>query len=108
MTSRIPPGAPGTGLGWARPGSSGISLCVIAGAICLYMLFRGIQFLDLGQLVTHPLPSLNQEKSGGFLDPILGTLILTLIGILIAAPVGVAIAVWLSEYGRPAGLAQSG
>ncbi len=93
----------GLGAAWV----SGISLCVIAGAICLYMLFRGIQFLDLGQLVTHPLPSLNQEKSGGFLDPILGTLILTLIGILIAAPVGVGIAVWLSEYGRPAGLARA-
>ena len=71
------------------------------------MLLRGIQFLDLSQLVTHPLPSLNQQKSGGFLDPILGTLILTMIGTLIAAPVGVAIAVWLSEYGRPAGLARA-
>jgi phosphate transport system permease protein len=94
-------------IGLAAAWVAGLSLCVVAGAICLYMLFRGIQFLNLDQLVTHPLPSLNQQKSGGFLDPILGTLILTTIGTLIAAPLGVAIAVWLSEYGRPAGLARA-
>ena len=34
-------------------------------------------------------------------------MILAVIGTLIAAPIGVAIAVWLSEYGRPAGLARA-
>ncbi|MFN8160922.1 MAG: ABC transporter permease subunit [Solirubrobacterales bacterium] len=93
----------GLGAAWV----AGISLCVIAAAICLYMLFKGIEFLSLDQLVTSPNPSLNQAKSGGFLDPLLGTLILTVIGTLIAAPVGIGIAVWLSEYGRPAGLARA-
>ena len=32
---------------------------------------------------------------------------LTILGTLIALPIGVAIAVWLSEYGRPAGLARA-
>ena len=34
-------------------------------------------------------------------------MILTVLGTAIAAPLGVAIAVWLTEYGRPAGLARA-
>src|SRR5262249_26695947 len=44
---------------------------------------------------------------GGYLDPILGTLILTTLGTAIALPIGVATAVWLSEYGKPAWLARA-
>ena len=32
---------------------------------------------------------------------------MTAIGIVVAAPLGVAVAVWLSEYARPAGLARA-
>ena len=71
------------------------------------MLFRGLQYVSFSLLSTHPLPSLDQSKSGGFLDPIEGTVILTILGTAIAAPIGVGIAVWLSEYGRPAGLARA-
>ncbi len=49
----------------------------------------------------------NQNGSGGFLDPIEGTLLLTAIGIALAAPTGVAVAVWLTEYRRPAALARA-
>jgi phosphate transport system permease protein len=45
--------------------------------------------------------------AGGYLDPIEGTLILTALGTLIALPIGVGIAVWLSEYGRPSWLARA-
>jgi phosphate transport system permease protein len=90
-------------LSWA----AGLTLCLIAGSIVVYMLIRGIQYLDLELLTTSPLPELDQSKSGGFFDPIVGTVILTVIGTAIAAPIGVAIAVWLSEYGRPAGLARA-
>jgi phosphate transport system permease protein len=48
-----------------------------------------------------------QSQSGGFLDPIEGTLIVTAIGTAIAAPLGVGIAAWLSEYARPAWLARA-
>jgi phosphate transport system permease protein len=82
-------------------------LCLIAAAIVLYMMFRGLQYVSFTLLSTHPLPSLDQSQSGGFLDPIEGTVILTIVGILIAAPIGVGIAIWLSEYGRPAGLARA-
>jgi phosphate transport system permease protein len=93
----------GVALAWG----AGILLCVIAAAIVLYMLFRGLQYVSFSLLSTHPLPSLDQSQSGGFLDPIEGTVILTILGTAIAAPIGVGIAVWLSEYGRPAGLARA-
>jgi len=93
----------GVGMAWA----AGILLCLIAGSIVLYMMVRGVQYLKLSELVSHPLPSLDQSKSGGFLDPIEGTIILTILGTAIAAPIGVGIAVWLTEYGRPSWLARA-
>lgn len=93
----------GLGLAWA----AGILLCLLAGSIVIYMLFRGLQYLSVSLLTSHPLPSLDQTKSGGFLDPIEGTIILTILGTAIAAPIGVGIAVWLSEYARPSWLARA-
>jgi phosphate transport system permease protein len=97
----------GDKIGVALAWGAGIMLCLIAAAIVLYMLFRGLQYVSFTLLSSHPLPSLDQSQSGGFLDPIEGTVILTILGTLIAAPIGVGIAVWLSEYGRPAGLARA-
>lgn len=85
---------------------AGILLCLIAAAIVIYMLVRGLQYMSVSLLTSHPLPSVDQSQSGGFLDPIEGTVILTILGTLIATPIGVGIAVWLSEYGRPSWLAR--
>jgi phosphate transport system permease protein len=93
----------GVALAWV----AGIGLCLIAAAILIYMLFRGLQFLQPSMLVSHPQPGLGQKGTGGFLDPIVGTFALTILGIAIATPIGVAIAVWLSEYGRPPWLARA-
>jgi phosphate transport system permease protein len=93
----------GVSLAWA----AGLFLCAIAASITLYMLYRGIQYVNLSLLVEHPSATLDQSKGGGFLDPIIGTVILAVIGIAVAGPLGVGIAVWLSEYGRPAGLARA-
>jgi phosphate transport system permease protein len=97
----------GDKIGVAMAWGAGILLCLVAAAIVLYMLFRGLQYLDLSLLTTHPEVGLDQSKTGGFLDPILGTVILAVLGTAIATPVGIGIAVWLSEYGRPAGLARA-
>src|SRR6202030_3826191 len=43
----------------------------------------------------------------GFLDPLIGTVLVALLGMAIALPVGIAMAVWLSEYGRPFSLARA-
>jgi phosphate transport system permease protein len=85
----------------------GIGLCVIAAAIVLYMLVKGISYLKPSLFVTPPSPSLSQKASGGFSSPLVGTLVVSLIGIAIAAPMGVGIAAWLTEYRRPAGLARA-
>jgi phosphate transport system permease protein len=87
--------------------ATGIGLCLIAAAIVLYMLVKGISELHLSLLFESPAPSLHQNKSGGFLDPIVGTFIITAVGIAIAAPTGVALATWLSEYRRPLWLARA-
>jgi phosphate transport system permease protein len=91
------------GLCW----TTGILLCLIAVAIVVFMLVKGVAYLRPSLFVEHPAASLQQSQSGGFLDPIEGTLIITAIGTLIAAPAGVALAVWISEYGRPTSLARA-
>ncbi len=86
------------GLCWAV----GIGLCVVAVGIVLFMFIKGISALRLNLFVESPSPGVLAEKhSGGFLDPLVGTFIVTAVGIAIALPVGVGIAVWLVEYGRP-------
>ncbi|MBN8870135.1 MAG: phosphate ABC transporter permease PstA [Solirubrobacterales bacterium] len=93
-------------VGLAAAWACGIALCVAAASIVGFMAWKGVQYLQLEMLTSSPEASMDQSKSGGFLDPLVGTLLLTVIGIAIAIPVGVGIAVWLTEYGRPAGLAR--
>jgi phosphate transport system permease protein len=90
------------GLCWAV----GIGLCVIAAFIVIFMLVEGLSALDLKLFVESPAPSLHQNQSGGFLDPLVGTLIVTVVGVGLAAPIGIGVATWLSEYRRPRWLAR--
>lgn len=85
---------------------AGLGLCAIAVAIVLYMGYRGIQYLRPGLLFARPAPSASQSHSGGILDPLLGTALLTAIGIALAVPLAVSSAVWIVEYGRPGWLAR--
>jgi phosphate transport system permease protein len=96
----------GDRIGLAAAWACGIALCVAAVSIVGFMAWKGVQYLQVEMLTSSPEASMDQSKSGGFLDPLVGTLLLTVIGIAIAIPVGVGIAVWLTEYGRPAGLAR--
>ena len=86
---------------------AGLFLCAVTASIVIFMLVRGVQYLSLDLLFTHPQPDLDQSKTGGFLDPLIGTFVLTIVGIVIATPLGVATAVWLVEYGRPFWLARA-
>jgi phosphate transport system permease protein len=86
---------------------TGIMLCVIAGAIVLYMGYRGIQYLRPSLIFGRPQLSSSQAGSGGFLDPLIGTMLLTVIGIAIALPLALASAVWIAEYGRGGRVNQS-
>lgn len=70
------------------------------------MALRGIQYLRPAMLVSRPQASTSQAGSGGFLDPIEGTALLTVIGIVLSLPLSIATAVWIVEYGRPSWLAR--
>jgi phosphate transport system permease protein len=85
---------------------AGIGLCAVAAAIVLYMGFRGVQYLTPSLLFSRPEVGSSQATSGGFLDPLLGTGILTLIGIVLAFPLAVGSAFWIVEYGRPTWVAR--
>lgn len=93
----------GLALCWA----AGLSLCLVAAAILGYMAYKGITELKPLDLLRHPTGAVDQSRAGGFLDPIEGTLLLTTIGIAIAVPIGVCVAIWLVEFGRPAPLARA-
>ncbi|HTW40886.1 MAG TPA: phosphate ABC transporter permease PstA [Solirubrobacteraceae bacterium] len=87
--------------------ATGIGLCLVTAWIVLYMLVKGISALNLKLFVESPAPSLRERESGGFLDPLIGTFIITAIGMAFAAPAGVGIATWLTEYARPRWLARA-
>ena len=79
----------GLGLAWVL----GLLFCAIAAAIVIYFLVEGIRYLRPSLLVTNPAPAASESQTGGFLDPLLGTLIIGTMSMAIAVPVGVGIAV---------------
>jgi phosphate transport system permease protein len=87
--------------------AAGLGLCLVTGAIVVYMGVRGFQYLRPELLVTRPQEGANQEGAGGFLDPLIGTAVLTVIGLAIALPLGVCSAVWIVEYGQGGRVRQS-
>jgi phosphate transport system permease protein len=94
-------------IGYIAAWGAGLALIAIAGTILAYMAYRGLQYFDLGLLLESPNASLNQATSGGFKDPLIGTALLLVMSTTMAVPLGVTIAVWLTEYGRPHGLARA-
>jgi len=86
--------------------AAGLTLCAIAVAIVGFMAVKGAQYLDLQTLLTHPRPAVRQIDTGGILDPLEGTLILTALALALAVPLGVVSALWVVEYGRPRWLAR--
>jgi phosphate transport system permease protein len=93
-------------IGLAFAWALGLLFCAITAAIVIYFLVEGIRYIRPSLLVTHPTAGFKQSQTGGFFDPLMGTLILGAMSMAIALPVGIGVAVWLSEYGRPAALAR--
>jgi phosphate transport system permease protein len=93
-------------IGLATCWALGLLFCAIAVAIVAYLLVQGIKYLKPSMLVTPASGGFTQSESGGFSDAFLGTLVVGTMGIAIALPAGVGVAVWLVEYGRPAALAR--
>jgi phosphate transport system permease protein len=85
----------------------GLLFCAIAVAIVVYLFVQGVKFLKPSMLTTPASAGFGDDvDSGGFSDALIGTMIVAVMGISLALPVGVGIAVWLVEYGRPSSLAR--
>jgi phosphate transport system permease protein len=84
----------------------GVLFCVIAASLVLYLFVQGVRYLRPSLFVTNPRAGYTESQTGGFLDPLIGTVVLSAMSMAIALPIGVAIAVWLSEFGRPSALAR--
>jgi phosphate transport system permease protein len=85
-------------------GASGVATAIglaLLAAILWTLFSRGIGGLSWSVFTqTTPAPG----SSGGLLNAIYGSLVMTLLGVLIGAPIGVLAATYLSEYGRAARL----
>jgi phosphate transport system permease protein len=84
----------------------GVLFCAITVAIVVFLAVQGIRYLRPELIWTNPQVGFNQNETGGFLGPLIGTFLVAGLAIGIAGPVGVGVAVWLSEYGRPTALAR--
>jgi phosphate transport system permease protein len=93
-------------LGLAFAWFLGLLFLAVTAAIVLYMMVQGIRFVRPELFVTPPAAGFSESETGGFLDPLLGTIIVALMAMAIAFPAGLGIGVWLSEYGSPSWLAR--
>jgi phosphate transport system permease protein len=96
----------GDRFGLAFAWGMGLLFCAICAAIVIYLLVQGIRFVHPDLLWTNPKVGYAQSETGGYLAPLLGTILVTAIAMALATPVGVGVAVWLSEYARPRWLAR--
>jgi phosphate transport system permease protein len=65
--------------------------------IVLFILKKGLPVITYNFLTTNPV---DMGKGGGILSTIVGTIALTIMAILIATPLGVGTAIYLTEYTR--------
>ncbi len=79
------------GVFWA----SGIVTIIILLIIIGYILIKGLPVVNLEFLLANPIDS---GKSGGIAPMIVSTIIVTVIAVLVAAPLGVGAAVFIEEY----------
>lgn len=94
-------------IGLAFAWTLGIGFLLVTAAIVLYMMVQGLRFIRPELFVTSPAAGFSESETGGFLDPLVGTIVVAAMAMAIAFPLGLAIAVWLSEYGRPSALARA-
>ncbi len=74
-----------------------IMLCI---GIIIYILVKGFSQINLSFILSEPNPTFKEELSGGISTPIIGTFVLTLIGILLAFPWALSTSIYLAEYSQ--------
>jgi phosphate transport system permease protein len=93
-------------LGLAFAWLLGIGFLVVTVAIIVYLMVQGLRYVRLDLFVTPPAAGFTESETGGFLDPLIGTLAVAVLSLAVALPAGIGVGVWLSEYGRPRALAR--
>jgi phosphate transport system permease protein len=81
-------------------GASGLATAIglaILAAILWTLFSRGLEGLSL-QVFTQTTPA--PGSSGGLINAIYGSIVMTMLGLAIGAPIGIMAATYLSEYGR--------
>ncbi|WP_407524138.1 phosphate ABC transporter permease PstA [Methylobacterium oryzisoli] len=76
---------------------------VVLGSILIMLIVEGLRGFSLA-LFTEPTPGPGSE-GGGIANAILGSLVMTALGIAVATPVGVMAGTYLAEYGKTSKLA---
>ena len=107
-----PPTAPGAlwrpvdRLGLALAWAIGLMFCAICAAVVVFLAIQGLRYLHPDMIWTNPRAGYTENETGGILAPLIGTVLVAAVAMAIATPLGVGVAVWLSEYARPAPLAR--
>jgi phosphate transport system permease protein len=84
----------------------GLLFCAICASIVVFLMIQGLRYLHPDLLWTNPKVGTTQNETGGFLADLIGTFLVAVTALVIAVPVGTGVAVWLSEYARPAAFAR--
>ena len=66
----------------------GLLFCAVAGALVIYFLVQGLKYVRPSLFVTNPTAGFTASTTGGFLDPLLGTFLVTGLAMIIALPAG--------------------
>lgn len=93
-------------LGLAFAWCLGILFLTVTAGIVLYLFVQGVRYVSPELFWTSPSAGFSESETGGFLDPLLGTIAVAALALTIAFPVGLGVGVWLSEYGRPSAFAR--
>lgn len=89
-----------TALGHIYAWASMICVASVCLLILLIVAWYGLRVVTPAFLITEPNASAINTDAGGILTPLIGTVLLTLIGIAIAYPFSVATAVYLNFYAK--------
>lgn len=78
--------------------------CVITITVCIgiiiYVFIQGYSQLNFDFITKEPNPTISEDNAGGISTPIIGTLLLTIIGTSIAFPWGLGSALYYTNYAK--------
>jgi len=94
-------------IGYLSAWAAGLLLTLIAVSLLGFLAVKGITYLSLDLLVHRPEPGTDQSQTGGIFDPLVGTLLMVVIGTAWALPLGVGAALWVVEFGTTSRLARA-